>query len=694
MHQSLSEPVWREALLLAAVPFLPREAAVAETLTLTEAGFAQSLEDGYRLHPLVAEVAEKLYPNAVREAVLAATERLPAIMRGNAFETLGLLEPLADLLEQTITPPLPSQDPAAVMRWDMLAPAPSGHQRRLSVARALSGLGRLRESAERLAELGIEIMDGSPDRAISALGNAAHKMATVDPELAISYAEEGMPHVERAQPHLQAGFFHNIAWAYFQADLFAEAERYSRRALELFANDDPHRMSSLHAHAFIRWKRLGDLEGLLAGLEQLLPYTETTAPEVHADTQLELGRHKRFLNLRAESLEHFRAGRKFAAAQPLTMLEVQAEIASGEGDTTAFPRLLVEAERWEDASVTALIRTRWAQTLREQGNPAGALEVLAYDSAGSDLEGRIERALALAALGSEPKEREQRLPWWAAHYRLGRDPADLERLVALTLSGAQVLPGLIPFDTLPRERPELASSYPLAEVLASGWKEAIALRSDDIPALELTLMGEVRAGVLGQQVELTARHQEILALLALGYERGFIGATLWPEADTKKVRNNLNVQLNLLRKVLEPWGLATYLLEEGLTRTRSDLWDLQNAIMRGDADKALDLYQPPLAAGLDLPPLEEAREQLRAQVTATLFETAEGASADRASALLIRVLELDPVHEEALQLLLRNLIARGRRREAQRRYQTFARRLEQEMGLTPLPETRELVEVG
>ena len=104
-------------------------------------------------------------------------------------------------------------------------------------------------------------------------------MATVDPELAISYAEEGMPHVERAQPHLQAGFFHNIAWAYFQADLFAEAERYSRRALELFANDDPHRMSSLHAHAFIRWKRLGDLEGLLAGLEQLLPYTETTAPE-------------------------------------------------------------------------------------------------------------------------------------------------------------------------------------------------------------------------------------------------------------------------------------------------------------------------------------------------------------------------------------------------------------------------------
>ena len=81
-------------------------------------------------------------------------------------------------------------------------------------------------------------------------------------------------------------------------------------------------------------------------------------------------------------------------------------------------------------------------------------------------------------------------------------------------------------------------------------------------------------------------------------------------------------------------------------------------------------------------------------MTATLFETAEGASADRASALLIRVLELDPVHEEALQLLLRNLIARGRRREVQRRYQTFARRLEQEMGLTPLPETRELVEVG
>jgi DNA-binding SARP family transcriptional activator len=59
------------------------------------------------------------------------------------------------------------------------------------------------------------------------------------------------------------------------------------------------------------------------------------------------------------------------------------------------------------------------------------------------------------------------------------------------------------------------------------------------------------------------------------------------------------------------------------------------------------------------------------------------------------VLAADPLHEEALRLLLRSLGARGDRAAVLRSYQEFARRLAEELDTTPSPETtalcRELV---
>jgi len=52
---------------------------------------------------------------------------------------------------------------------------------------------------------------------------------------------------------------------------------------------------------------------------------------------------------------------------------------------------------------------------------------------------------------------------------------------------------------------------------------------------------------------------------------GPIGAALWPEADAGKVRSNLNVQLNGLRRALQPWGSTTYLEDVQLTRCERDL---------------------------------------------------------------------------------------------------------------------------
>jgi hypothetical protein len=80
----------------------------------------------------------------------------------------------------------------------------------------------------------------------------------------------------------------------------------------------------------------------------------------------------------------------------------------------------------------------------------------------------------------------------AARWRISGEPGDLKRLLGLTSAGARILPGLVPLAQLPRERPELARAYPLAEVLASGWKEAIAERSAELPVLSITLMGALR----------------------------------------------------------------------------------------------------------------------------------------------------------------------------------------------------------
>lgn len=154
------------------------------------------------------------------------------------------------------------------------------------------------------------------------------------------------------------------------------------------------------------------------------------------------------------------------------------------------------------------------------------------------------------------------------------------------------------------------------------------------------------------------------------------------------MRNNLNVQLNLLRKVVEPWGTSTYVFEDGLRHTEADLWALEDALAAGDAEQAYRLYREPLAPGVDLPLLDEAREALRQRVIDLLFAVAREGNLD----YLERVLELEPADEEALQQLLRLLVGRGRRREALLRYRRFAALLKADLGLEPLPETRSLLD--
>jgi DNA-binding SARP family transcriptional activator len=174
----------------------------------------------------------------------------------------------------------------------------------------------------------------------------------------------------------------------------------------------------------------------------------------------------------------------------------------------------------------------------------------------------------------------------------------------------------------------------------------------------------------------------------LGLSREQIADTLWPDADGEKSRNNLHVNLNIMRKVLEPWGIPTYILESGLSRTHVDLNDLEVAVSRQDIPTIRSLYAK-LAPGIDLSPLEEAREHWHERILETLLEHVRNNADNEATLELI--LELDPLHEEACSLLLTHLIRTGRRITAQRRYRDFSRRLQDTLGLEPAPELQHLV---
>jgi hypothetical protein len=91
--------------------------------------------------------------------------------------------------------------------------------------------------------------------------------------------------------------------------------------------------------------------------------------------------------------------------------------------------------------------------------------------------------------------------------------------------------------------------------------------------------------------------------------------------------------------------------------------------------------------GVDWCPVEDERQE----VLELLFEASSHAPGTVTTAYLQRVLELEPLHEEALQALLKQLLKRGRKRDARQHYRAFKERLYENMQLEPLAETQRIV---
>ncbi|KGQ21341.2 BTAD domain-containing putative transcriptional regulator [Thermus filiformis] len=664
LRESLAPEEFQEGLLLAALPHLPEALARPETEGLFQKGLLGRTPEGYRLHALLKEMALRSLLSEVQKAVREAQGRLPPVLLAEAYANSGLWDDLLALLESPLRLPLP---PERLLAWEGLLRR-GGPRARLRLAEALLASGR-REGFVLLEALTAE---EDPRIALRAHGNLAYYLAEPllgqDLPRARAHLEQGMALLDRVGEELAGRFLNDVARVPYEEGKPLEALALLEEALRRLPPESPYRVAPLVNAAFLAFELRGDLEGRIRALEEGAPLVARYTLENLPGNLRDLGRLYLLLGEKEKAKSLLKRAKE-TPGNPLAALEAGMLLAHLEGDAAELQRLLARAELWESPYLVARGKSLLALLLREPRlleGVEGFLSALA----------RAELKGDAALLPPYPEEREERLYWHALRYRLLGQEADLEALLSLTLSRERVLPGLLPLEALPRHRAELARAYPLEAVLRSGWKEAVRLRLDEVPPLRVEVLGRFRLeGPLGE-VALAGRLRELFALLLLGLSREEAAFALWPDFTEEAARNNLAVSLSRLRKALEPWGVATYLGEEGLCRLQVDLWALEEALDREDAEAAYALYRGPAFPGLDHPLLDRKREEVAARLRALFLRTGE-------ARYLERLLELDPLDEEALWPLVEEHLRRGRSARALRLLRRFCQAFREELGEEP-----------
>ncbi len=184
------------------------------------------------------------------------------------------------------------------------------------------------------------------------------------------------------------------------------------------------------------------------------------------------------------------------------------------------------------------------------------------------------------------------------------------------------------------------------------------------------------------------------------HRRDTLIALLWPEFNQRRARAALNRTLYDLRRELGDGVVVSLGNEEvGLEPERvwCDVVAFEEALAAGDRVGALDLYRGELMPGFFLsgtPEFERwldlERARLRDRALRAALEQAE-TSSDPVR-WLRRAREIEPDDERVVRRLLSALAESGDRAGALREYEAFARRLVEDFGAEPSPETRELVE--
>ncbi|MCM4075942.1 BTAD domain-containing putative transcriptional regulator [Paractinoplanes hotanensis] len=217
--------------------------------------------------------------------------------------------------------------------------------------------------------------------------------------------------------------------------------------------------------------------------------------------------------------------------------------------------------------------------------------------------------------------------------------------------------------------------------------------------LRVWLFGGFRAEVAGRVVpDGEWRRSGATALVKLLALRGRLHRDeavdlLWPQADQALGVRRLNKSLHFARRVLGADRIA--LRDSMLVLTPAGLWTdvdaFATAARQGDAEAALALYTGDLLPENRFDDWSEPdRTQLRNAVVPLLLERSAHGEPHEAEAHLLRLVGLDPLHEEAYARLMRLEIARGRRHVALRWYDRLAAQLRDDLGVEPRDDVRRM----
>lgn len=234
-----------------------------------------------------------------------------------------------------------------------------------------------------------------------------------------------------------------------------------------------------------------------------------------------------------------------------------------------------------------------------------------------------------------------------------------------------------------------------------------------IPTLQVRLFGgfELR-GPGDAGLRLTTRKAEALvALLALQpgqpQPRDKVCALLWPDVRDAQARHSLRQTLSQLRKALA--GAAGVLQSDARSLqlvaadVQVDVAVFDSCVSLGTRAALLaarQAYRGDLLEGIavDEEPFERwlhsERERLRSRLVHALtqlvsMDTAAERYADATDACT-KLLQLDPLREEAHRALMRLLALQGRRAAAMQQYRALSRLLHDELGTAPDQLTRQL----
>jgi DNA-binding SARP family transcriptional activator len=229
-----------------------------------------------------------------------------------------------------------------------------------------------------------------------------------------------------------------------------------------------------------------------------------------------------------------------------------------------------------------------------------------------------------------------------------------------------------------------------------------------VSVIELRLLGgfEARVSATGTLIQLPTRKCEaVLAYASLdpgrSIRRELLVSLLWADVPRGQGRHSLRQTLTKLRHALAPCGpggLVT--ISDAIRVEQNCLWvdvlEFQRLVLEPGADalpRAIDHYRGPFLDGFVIP--EEAFEEWMMNERTRLRQLAIDACAAQLKALedrndvpaairvAIKLLELEPLHEEVHRRLMVLYWRNGQTRSALNQYEVCARRLKHAFGAEP-----------